>query len=85
VYVRGVVHDSGAGAPGQSFPRFLSLQEPQRVLALVIVCTMVTAYTAAQLTASGKAFASFLGTSYAVGAVIGAAVILYLAAIMSTG
>jgi SSS family transporter len=38
---------------------------------------MVTAYTAAQLTASGKAFGSFLGTSYTAGVLIGAAVILY--------
>ncbi len=38
---------------------------------------MVTAYTAAQLTASGKAFGAFLGASYHTGVVIGAAVILY--------
>jgi len=43
---------------------------------IIIIC-MVTAYTAAQLTASGKAFGSFLGTSYSAGVFIGAAVILY--------
>ena len=48
-----------------------------RVISAVIILSMVTAYTAAQLTASGKAFGSFLGTSYAAGVWIGAAVILY--------
>ena len=48
-----------------------------RVISAVIILSMVTAYTAAQLTASGKAFGSFLGTSYATGVWIGAAVILY--------
>lgn len=57
--------------------RFHDRNHVMRWLALGIVCSMVIAYTAAQLTASGKAFQSFLGTSYATGAVIGAAVILY--------
>ena len=48
-----------------------------RVISAVIIISMVTAYTAAQLTASGKAFGSFLGTSYVAGVWIGAAVILY--------
>jgi sodium/proline symporter len=48
-----------------------------RVLSFVIIITMVTAYTSAQLTATGKAFSSFLGTSYVAGVLIGAAVILY--------
>jgi sodium/proline symporter len=48
-----------------------------RVISAVIILSMVTAYTAAQLTASGKAFESFLGTSYGAGVWIGAAVILY--------
>ena len=48
-----------------------------RVLSAIIIFTMVSAYTAAQLTASGKAFASFLDTSYTAGVLIGAAVILY--------
>ena len=38
---------------------------------------MVIAYTAAQLTASGKAFDSFLGTGYTGGVLIGAGVIFY--------
>jgi SSS family transporter len=47
------------------------------LVSVVIIFSMVMAYTAAQLTASGKAFSSFLGTSYAVGVLIGTAVILY--------
>jgi Na+/proline symporter len=38
---------------------------------------MVTFYVAAQLTASGKAFGSFLNLGYALGVLLGAAVILY--------
>ena len=47
-----------------------------RVVSAVIIFSMVGAYTAAQLTASGKAFSSFLGTSYEGGVLIGAGVIL---------
>ncbi len=38
---------------------------------------MAAFYIAAQVTASGKAFESFVGTSYEMGAIIGAAIILY--------
>jgi sodium/proline symporter len=48
-----------------------------RIASFVIIFSMVTAYTAAQLTASGKAFGSFLGTSYTAGVLIGTAVILF--------
>ena len=48
-----------------------------RILSMVIIVTMVTAYTSAQLTASGKAFSSFLHTSYPAGVLIGAVVILF--------
>jgi sodium/proline symporter len=48
-----------------------------RVVSVLIVISMVTAYTAAQLTASGKAFGSFLGTSYEVGVLIGVGFILF--------
>ncbi|MFQ5690343.1 MAG: sodium/proline symporter [Gemmatimonadota bacterium] len=48
-----------------------------RILGAVIVLTMVAAYTAAQFTATGKAFDSFLGWGYTPGVLIGAAVILY--------
>ena len=56
--------------------RFLDRTHTIRVVSAFIIFTMVGAYTAAQLTASGKAFASFLGTSYEAGVVIGAIVIL---------
>ena len=46
------------------------------LVSAVIIFTMVGAYTAAQLTASGKAFSSFLGTSYEGGVLLGAVVIL---------
>ncbi len=48
-----------------------------RLISVVIILSMVTAYTAAQLTASGKAFGSFLGTSYEAGVLIGVAFILF--------
>jgi sodium/proline symporter len=57
--------------------RFRDRHHLFRLISLVIVLSMVTAYTAAQLTASGKAFDSFLGTGYEAGAWIGAAVILF--------
>lgn len=57
--------------------RFRDSRHVIRLLSFVIIFTMVTAYIAAQLTASGKAFGSFLGTSYVAGVLIGAAVILY--------
>ena len=57
--------------------RFRDKAHVIRWISAVIILSMVTAYTAAQLTASGKAFDSFLGTSYGTGVLIGAAVILY--------
>jgi len=48
-----------------------------RIIGTIIILSMVTAYTAAQLTASGKVFNSFLGTDYATGVTIGAVVILF--------
>ncbi|MFQ5789121.1 MAG: sodium/proline symporter [Acidobacteriota bacterium] len=57
--------------------RFRDSAHVMRILSFLIIFSMVTAYTAAQLTASGKAFGSFLGTSYTTGVLTGAAVILY--------
>ena len=57
--------------------RFRDTSHAFRWIGLVVVLSMVTAYTAAQLTASGKAFDSFLGTGYEAGVWIGAAVVLY--------
>ena len=56
--------------------RFADRAHVLRLVSAVIIFTMVGAYTAAQLTASGKAFSSFLGTSYEGGVLLGAAVIL---------
>jgi sodium/proline symporter len=47
-----------------------------RLIGVAIILSMVMAYTAAQLTASGKAFSSFLGTSYTAGVLIGAIIVL---------
>ena len=55
--------------------RFRDPAHAIRIVSAVIIFSMVWAYTAAQLTASGKAFSSFLGTSYEGGVLIGAAVI----------
>ena len=57
--------------------RFRDTRHIIRLVSMVIIVSMVTAYTAAQLTASGKAFNSFLDTGYSLGVWIGAAVILY--------
>ena len=57
--------------------RFRDTRNAFRLISLVIILSMVTAYTAAQLTAIGKAFDAFLATGYNVGVVIGAVVILY--------
>lgn len=48
-----------------------------RIVSAVIILSMVTAYTAAQLTASGKAFDSFLGTGYTAGVWIGLGIVLF--------
>jgi sodium/proline symporter len=56
--------------------RFRDRTHVLRLLSAAIIFSMVAAYTAAQLTASGKAFGSFLGTSYTGGVWIGAVVIL---------
>jgi sodium/proline symporter len=57
--------------------RFPTARGAFRALGLVIILTMVTAYTAAQFTAMGKAFGAFLGTSYTMGVGIGALIILF--------
>lgn len=57
--------------------RFRDTRHAFRLIGLVVIVSMVTAYTAAQLTAMGKAFGSFVGTSYGAGVLIGAAIILF--------
>ena len=56
--------------------RFKDRTHVIRIVSAVIIFSMVGAYTAAQLTASGKAFSSFMGMSYEAGVLIGAGVIL---------
>lgn len=57
--------------------RFRDTSGAFRWISAVIVISMVIAYVAAQLTASGKAFDSFLGTGYTAGVWIGLAIILF--------
>jgi sodium/proline symporter len=57
--------------------RFRDASGVFRWLSAVIIISMVMAYTAAQLTASGKAFDSFLGTGYTTGVWIGLAIVLF--------
>jgi sodium/proline symporter len=57
--------------------RFHDRSHAFRLLGAVIIFTMVTAYAAAQFTATGKAFNSFLGLTYEAGVVLGAIIILY--------
>ena len=57
--------------------RFHDKTHTLRILSAVIIFSMAAFYIAAQVTASGKAFESFIGTSYETGAIIGAAIILY--------
>ncbi len=57
--------------------RFHDTRQVIRRLSAVIIFSMVAVYTAAQLTASGKAFQAFLGLNYETGVLIGTAVVLY--------
>ena len=57
--------------------RFADRGHLLRLVSTVVILSMAVFYTAAQLTASGKAFESFLGIGYAGGVVLGAGVILY--------
>ena len=57
--------------------RFHDSGHALRIISAVIIFSMATVYVAAQLTASGRAFESFLGTTYEAGVLIGAAIVLY--------
>lgn len=57
--------------------RFHDSRHLIRLVGAGIIFTMVTAYMAAQLTAAGKAFNSFVGINYTTGILIGTAVILF--------
>jgi sodium/proline symporter len=57
--------------------RFRDTSHVFRWLSALIILSMVMAYVAAQLTASGKAFDSFLGIGYTEGVWIGLAIVLF--------
>jgi len=57
--------------------RFRDHGHALRLLSAGVILSMAAVYTAAQLTAAGKAFDSFLGTGYVAGVFVGAAIILY--------
>ncbi|MXW55242.1 MAG: sodium/proline symporter, partial [Gemmatimonadales bacterium] len=57
--------------------RFRDKTHSFRIVGAVIVLSMVAFYVGAQLTATGKAFDSFLGTGYGVGVGLGLAVVLF--------
>ncbi|MBA4157866.1 MAG: sodium/proline symporter [Gemmatimonadetes bacterium] len=57
--------------------RFRDHRQILRRLSAIIIFSMVAVYLAAQLTASGKAFQSFLGFNYTTGVLLGTAVVLY--------
>jgi len=57
--------------------RFRDTSGVFRWVSAIIIVSMVMAYAAAQLTASGKAFDAFLGTGYAQGVWIGLAIVLF--------
>ncbi len=57
--------------------RFRDTRHVFRILSAVIILSMTVAYVAAQLTASGKAFDTFLNTGYTAGAWIGLAIVLF--------
>ena len=57
--------------------RFRDTSHVFRWISALIILSMVMAYTAAQLTGSGKAFDSFLGTGYTEGVWIGLGIVLF--------
>ena len=57
--------------------RFRDTRHWLRFLSVVIILSMVVAYLAAQLVATGKAFQTFMGMSYAGGVLLGAAITLF--------
>jgi len=70
-------HYDSITVPDYLEARFRDTRHIIRLVSVVIILTMVIAYTAAQLTASGKAFSSFMGTTYEVGVLIGLVIILF--------
>lgn len=60
--------------------RFADRRHLLRWISAIIIFSMVALYLAAQFTASGKAFQSFLGMSYTSGVLLGTAVVLFYTA-----
>lgn len=60
--------------------RFADKRQVLRRISAVIIFSMVAVYLAAQFTASGLAFESFLGMSYGTGVLLGTAVVLFYTA-----
>lgn len=61
--------------------RFRDTRHLFRLISAVVILSMVMAYVAAQLTASGKAFDIFLGTGYTAGVWIGLGIVLFYTAV----
>jgi len=61
--------------------RFRDTTRRLRWVAAIVIFTMVAVYLAAQLTAAGKAFGTFLGMGYGTGVVVGAVVVLAYTAV----
>ncbi|MFC1561439.1 sodium/proline symporter [candidate division KSB1 bacterium] len=57
--------------------RFQDRNHILRIISAVILVTMVTSYVAAQLTAAGKAFKSFLEVDFLTGTIIGLIIIMF--------
>ncbi|MFC2170183.1 sodium/proline symporter [Acidobacteriota bacterium] len=57
--------------------RFNDTRHIMRIISAIILIPMVTSYVAAQLTASGKAFKSFLHIDYVTGIIFGLIIILF--------
>ncbi|MCP4724838.1 MAG: sodium/proline symporter, partial [bacterium] len=57
--------------------RFDDNRHIMRIISAIILITMVTSYVAAQITASGKAFKSFLEVDFLTGTIIGLVIILF--------
>lgn len=57
--------------------RFRDTRHRFRIISTVVILSMTAAYAAAQFTASGKAFDTFLGTGYTAGVWIGLGIVLF--------
>ncbi len=63
------------------FPGSVASGQWLRKVSLVVILSMVAVYCSAQLVASGKAFATFLGIPYVLGVLVGLAVTMFYTAV----